>query len=155
MQRAMLGFHQDAEGHWVAELDCGHWQHVRHQPPFTLRPWVLTSEGRDARLGQFLECAPCDRRELPEGYTAYKRTPSFTQATIPAGLRRQHSTKAGVWGLIHVSSGALEYVLEDSSGTRQVVHPGDRAVVLPEQPHRVAALGEVSFYVEFWRRESE
>ena len=42
----MRGFHQDAEGHWVAELSCGHSQHVRHQPPFTLRPWVLSEQGR-------------------------------------------------------------------------------------------------------------
>lgn len=60
MQRRMTGFHQDAESHWVAELDCGHTQHVRHQPPFTLRPWVLTDEGRAARVGQTLDCALCD-----------------------------------------------------------------------------------------------
>ncbi|MGH7532827.1 MAG: DUF3565 domain-containing protein, partial [Gemmatimonadales bacterium] len=23
MQRTITGFHQDDEGHWVAELDCG------------------------------------------------------------------------------------------------------------------------------------
>jgi hypothetical protein len=30
MNRAIVGFLQDAEQHWVAKLDCGHTQHVRH-----------------------------------------------------------------------------------------------------------------------------
>ena len=33
MERQVTGFHQDEEGHWVAELECGHNQHVRHDPP--------------------------------------------------------------------------------------------------------------------------
>jgi hypothetical protein len=34
------------EGHWVAELECGHRQHMRHRPPFERREWVTTPEGR-------------------------------------------------------------------------------------------------------------
>jgi hypothetical protein len=33
MERLIVGFHQDEEKHWVAQLECGHNQHVRHQPP--------------------------------------------------------------------------------------------------------------------------
>ena len=33
MQQAIIGFHLDEEQHWVAELACGHGQHVRHTPP--------------------------------------------------------------------------------------------------------------------------
>jgi Protein of unknown function (DUF3565) len=60
MQRAILGYHQDERGDWVAELACGHQQHVRHQPPFQLRPWVVEAEGRRERLGTPLECRLCD-----------------------------------------------------------------------------------------------
>ena len=42
MERRVTGFHQDGEGHWVAELECGHNQHVRHDPPWECRTWVLT-----------------------------------------------------------------------------------------------------------------
>jgi tellurite methyltransferase len=153
MQRVMVAFHRDAEEHWVAELSCGHQQHVRHAPPFTLRPWVLTPEGRAARLGELLECPLCDRRELPRGYAAYNRTRVFTQANIPDGLRRNHETKRGVWGLIHVVSGELEYAIEDAVGTRLRVGAGEQAVVLPEVAHRVTPVGDVAFFVEFWRPE--
>jgi hypothetical protein len=60
MQRRMVGFHLDAHGDWVAELECGHAQHVRHRPPWTERPWVLTEEGRASKLGQELDCKLCD-----------------------------------------------------------------------------------------------
>lgn len=58
-QRAIVGFHQDDEGHWVAELECGHGQHVRHDPPLVTRDWVLTPAGRAARLGARLACRRC------------------------------------------------------------------------------------------------
>lgn len=61
MKRAIVGFHRDEAGDWVAELDCTHNQHVRHAPPFTNRPWVESREGRAAHLGAVLECVLCDR----------------------------------------------------------------------------------------------
>lgn len=60
MRQPITGFHLDLEGHWVAQLACGHNQHVRHQPPFINRPWVATREGRDAMLGVALACRKCD-----------------------------------------------------------------------------------------------
>jgi hypothetical protein len=60
MQQAICGYHQDEEQHWVAELSCGHFHHVRHTPPFINRPWVITNSGREAMLGQLLVCKKCD-----------------------------------------------------------------------------------------------
>lgn len=57
--RAIVGYHRDEEGHWVAELACGHGQHVRHDPPWQNRPWTQTPEGRRARLGEQLYCRKC------------------------------------------------------------------------------------------------
>ncbi|WP_448214248.1 DUF3565 domain-containing protein [Colwellia sp. MEBiC06753] len=42
MKQAIVGYHQDEEQHWVARLACGHNQHVRHDPPWIQRPWVIT-----------------------------------------------------------------------------------------------------------------
>ena len=63
--RAIVGFRQDDESHWVAELECGHTQHVRHDPPLVERPWVLTAEGRAARVGQRLRCVKCLEEPAP------------------------------------------------------------------------------------------
>lgn len=60
MDRRIVGFHTDADDHWVADLECGHGQHVRHDPPWQLRPWVLTAESRQAHLGTTLNCRLCD-----------------------------------------------------------------------------------------------
>ncbi|MGH7931760.1 MAG: DUF3565 domain-containing protein, partial [Candidatus Binataceae bacterium] len=49
----------------VADLECGHTQHVRHQPPFQLRPWVVTSAGRASHLGIELHCKKCDEEQAP------------------------------------------------------------------------------------------
>jgi hypothetical protein len=60
MLRRIVGYRQDEEGHWVAELDCGHSQHVRHDPPWQVREWVTTPEGRARHLGAELHCRRCD-----------------------------------------------------------------------------------------------
>ncbi len=60
MKRKIVGFRQDEQGDWVAELECGHGYHVRHQPPWQDRGWVLTETGRASRLGVEVECKKCD-----------------------------------------------------------------------------------------------
>lgn len=72
--RPITGFHRDDRGDWVAELACGHDQHVRHDPPWTNRPWVATSEGRDAALGRPLNCVKCDRGEPPDAQPDRERS---------------------------------------------------------------------------------
>lgn len=63
MKQPITGYHKDEEDHWVAELKCGHNQHVRHNPPWMVRTWVTTEEGRKSRLGLELDCKKCDRSE--------------------------------------------------------------------------------------------
>ena len=59
MERRITGFRRDEEGQWVAELACGHSVHVRHDPPWQNRPWVLTPEGRRQFIGVEIACARC------------------------------------------------------------------------------------------------
>ena len=66
MQQPMTGFHLDAETDWVAELACGHFQHVRHNPPWIERPWVVTEAGRASKLGELLDCKKCDAGAPPD-----------------------------------------------------------------------------------------
>ncbi|WP_242205247.1 MULTISPECIES: DUF3565 domain-containing protein [unclassified Pseudomonas] len=55
----IAGFHQDEDGHWVVELSCGHTQHLRHQPPWQTRAWVLDPAQRIEKIGQPFACGWC------------------------------------------------------------------------------------------------
>ncbi len=63
--RKIVGFHQDSESNWVAELSCGHNQHVRHQPPWINRPWTMTEASRKKMLGAELNCKKCLQDNSP------------------------------------------------------------------------------------------
>jgi tellurite resistance-related uncharacterized protein len=154
MNRAIVNFCLDEQADWAAELVCGHRQHTRHNPPVSERPWVLTPEGRAAKLGTFLNCLLCDRKQVPDGFEAYQRTRDFDETSIPKGLLEAHSTKCGVWALIHVVRGELEYVIHEPFNQRHVVLPDTPGIILPEVPHHVSPIGSVAFCVEFWRATS-
>ena len=51
----------------------------------------------------------------PSSKAPYKCTPIFDETTLPAGLRREHRTKSGVWGVIRVLDGRLRYQVLDPS----------------------------------------
>ena len=64
MGRRIAGFYQGEESFWVAELECGHKQHVRHNPPMTLSHWVNDEKGRKERVGTFLLCKVFDSESM-------------------------------------------------------------------------------------------
>lgn len=64
MDRTIVTFDQDEVGDWVAMLDCGHRQHVRHNPPMSYRPWVLDPAGRARFIGFTLNCRICDGDDI-------------------------------------------------------------------------------------------
>jgi tellurite resistance-related uncharacterized protein len=91
---------------------------------------------------------------LPEGLHSYKRTPSFNETTVPAGLLGEHATKEGVWGLIRVEEGELRYIVTDErrEATQRMLSPTTEAgIVEPTIVHRVEPVGPVRFHVEFLR----
>ena len=87
MKRKIVGYHTDAENHWVAELECGHGQHVRDDPPWTVRRWVRTAKGRTSQLGQELNCVRCDEfaRKIAEAVVKECRA-SLVVAYEDAGI---------------------------------------------------------------------
>jgi hypothetical protein len=60
-ERRIRSFRQDEHGDFIAVLECGHTQHVRHRPPWQVREWVTTEAGRNQKLGASLECPECER----------------------------------------------------------------------------------------------
>jgi tellurite resistance-related uncharacterized protein len=134
MLRSFITCSQVATGEWLVELSCGHALQLHDQPsPETP-----------------LNCANCDRFELPAHFVAYKQTPLFFETTVPAGILNNHSTKAGVWAKIHVTEGRLRYRVPALQIEREVA-AGQIDIVVPEVIHNVQTLGTVSFYVEFYR----
>lgn len=91
---------------------------------------------------------------LPPDVRPYRRTPEFTESSVPKALLGAHTTKAGAWALIHVLEGSLRYRIEDPRREASVAvlttqtPPG---VVEPTIVHSVEPLGPVRFYVEFYR----
>jgi tellurite methyltransferase len=147
--RAIEGFHADDEGHWVAELSCLHGQHVRHQPPFRDRAWVVTEDGRAAHLGAELDCPLCDRAELPDGLVLARVAGPFDGGSVPAGLRREHRVAARTWGRLRVASGALGFTMATTPPLERTVRAGEEQAIPPDVAHAVHPTGPVEFTVEF------
>ena len=91
--------------------------------------------------------------KLPIGAREYKRTPTFTADTVPAGLLRAHTTREGTWARIVVARGELEYRIPGPPAWETRLRPGTPGIVEPEVPHEVAPIGDVAFHVEFLRVE--
>lgn len=90
--------------------------------------------------------------QLPGTAAPYKRTPTFTEATVPEGLLEDHATKEGTWGLIHVEDGRLRYVVTDArrAPSERILTAADEpGVVEPTILHHVEPLGPVRFHVVF------
>jgi tellurite resistance-related uncharacterized protein len=74
------------------------------------------------------------------GAVPHKRTSVFDETTLPAGLRREHRTRLGVWGVIRVLDGRLRYQVLDPA-SEVILEPGRPGLVLPDEPHLVEPLG--------------
>ncbi|MEO1169440.1 MAG: DUF1971 domain-containing protein [Pseudomonadota bacterium] len=88
--------------------------------------------------------------EFPPTVNADNRTPVFTEQTVPTGLLRHHKTKPGVWAVITIMSGTLEFIDEQKGETRRL-EAGDRHVIAPQALHCVKPCGSAAFFVEFYR----
>ncbi len=81
----------------------------------------------------------------------YKTTAIFDEQSLPAALRGEHRTKAGVWGVIRVLDGRLRLAFADGSAER-VLTASEPGLIFPEQVHKVEPLGPMRMQVEFYDR---
>ena len=79
----------------------------------------------------------------------YRSTPVFDEAMLPAALRSDHSTKAGVWAMIRVLEGRLRLRYAEPPAER-ILERGDAGLCLPEQVHSVEPLGAMRMRVDFY-----
>lgn len=90
-------------------------------------------------------------KQLPGNVTPYKRTPEFTEESVPTGLLHAHQTKESVWAKIVVLDGELQYTINGPETEVVVLNSNTYGVVEPTVLHEVKPLGRVRFYVEFHR----
>jgi len=149
MRRTIVGFHQDEAGDWVAELSCLHNQHVRHQPPFQERPWILDESQRAAQIGAALNCPLCDRAELPQGLHVARTAGPFDAESLPAGLRRGHRVAERTWGCLRVHEGSVWFSMESVPPLRVRLEAGGRQPIPPGVRHALTVDGPVRLTVQF------
>src|SRR5690349_7654797 len=91
MKRKITGFDKDDENHWRAILECGHPQHVRHDPPLSSRPWVLTEEvaprvsGSSSTASAAMRKAQLNERRRNQTERATPRRGEFVSRLLRAG----------------------------------------------------------------------
>lgn len=79
----------------------------------------------------------------------YRSTPVFDQDTLPAALRRRHSTKAGVWGVLRMIEGRLKLTYLEPART-MLLEPGTPALLEPGQEHFVTPDGPMKMQIDFY-----
>jgi tellurite resistance-related uncharacterized protein len=89
-------------------------------------------------------------KQLPPDVTSYKRTPEFSESTVPKGLTRAHNTKEGTWALINVLEGELIYRILEPVFEEIFLNSKLPGVVEPTCKHEVEPKGKVRFFVEFY-----
>lgn len=84
----------------------------------------------------------------PEVLKPYRTTMVFDERTLPNALRREHSTKSGVWGLVRVLQGELW--LRFADGRELLLHAGAPGLVRPQEVHWVEPVEHIQMQVEFY-----
>lgn len=115
--------------------------------------WHSIKSQKIVGIGDETECLQCDFLEFPAGLEGYKKTPVFNQETIPKGFRRAHSTKKGVWAIIHVLSGKVRYMVDDLSDQSFDLDQHTQGVIAPQMEHHLEVIGDVELYVEFYTKQ--
>ena len=92
--------------------------------------------------------------ELPPGVDFARTTPTFDERSVPPGLLAAHQVAAGVWGVVRIESGRLEFTFEEPLAPGRILEVGEHQVIPPGRPHRVRPAGECRFAVEFHREVS-
>ena len=111
---------------------------------------VKSTQYHFSREESMLRAAMSAPAALPKGLKPVRRTPTFTEATVPKAPTKDHTTKSDIWGVIDVKSGRVRYTIPSKAFTIEI-EAGDTAIIEPEIPHHVTPAGAVAFFVEFWR----
>lgn len=117
---------------------------------------AVAMQAKAGRIAQSLDAAlhfrlPKAEKAVVEEPTSkpYRSTPVFDDQTLPEALRRAHTTKQGVWGVIRVLEGCVRYRIE-AHDHDVILSPGMPGLVRPQEPHHVEPVGPMRMQVEFY-----
>ncbi len=86
-------------------------------------------------------------RFIPPGSITGRKTPSFTDETVPTALQRAHHTT--IWAELVVESGVVTFVEEDPPWRQRLQAPATQ-VIVPNRKHHVEADAGAVFHVQFY-----
>jgi tellurite resistance-related uncharacterized protein len=89
--------------------------------------------------------------QMPDGLTMTRRTPDFTEDTVPPALRHAHQVAPDVWGRLCVEAGTVVFVFEADDAVEHTVAAGEHIDIPPSTPHHVEPQAGSRFFVEFYR----
>lgn len=88
---------------------------------------------------------------IPEDAARLRVAGPFDQDSLPAGLRRDHSLKAGSWGRLLLIEGEIEFHWDDSAGGSVKLQAPAEIVVPPTVVHHLAGEGPFLLLIVFYR----
>lgn len=146
MNKKIIGFHVDELGDWVADLECGHAQHVRHNPPWINRPWVLEVAGRKKALGEKLDCLKCNMPVLPINSRLMRVSEPIDQQALIDEYAGVQTNDSDGWVQVKVSEGELVYQPLSGEKKGYVLDPDFCAVIEPRARYSLSPKGDVVFH---------
>ena len=90
-------------------------------------------------------------KNIPTEVKSIRRTPDFTNETVPKGLLKSYTTKEGNWAKIVVLEGSLIYRILEPALEEIVLTQETYGIVEPAVRHEIEPIGSMKFYVEFYR----
>ncbi len=91
--------------------------------------------------------------KLPKGLAPMGVSNTFTEASLPEALQREHALSAGRWAVLHVLQGAVCY-FDLADATQHPVQAPDLVIIGPETPHRLILCGPLRCRIDFFCDEA-
>ncbi len=110
---------------------------------------MVEAKGRAGRLGTEIDCPLCARAELPDGLAVTRTAGPFDEATLPAGLLKDHVVADGAWASLHLLDGRVTFSLHTEPPTIVRLVAGDEQAIPPGVPHALSLDGPVRLTIDF------
>ena len=127
---------------------------MRHRPLLQNRPWVLTEDGRQNRIGTQIECSACLELEMPDQLVRTSIVGPLLSLDPADGIPPTWQVPALSWGVIELLDGVLEVLLETAKGARIRLTARERVAIPPECTANLVPGPETAIMLELWSKQS-